>query len=172
MWNLEKWYRWSYLQSRNRGTDEENKCMDAAAAAAAPAESLQSCLTLWPHTRQPTPVPGILQASTLEWVAVSFSNAWKWKMKGKWLSWVRLFTTPWTAAYQAPPSMGFSSKVTGVGCHCLLCDTREAPNWSIDSRNSSGNHSKLLCEHQPTDSKLYMGRQKIQNSQHNIDGEE
>ena len=58
---------------------------------------------------QPTgsPVPGILQARTLEWVAISFSNAWKWKVKVKSLSRVQLFTTPWTAPYQAPPSMGF-----------------------------------------------------------------
>ena len=55
-----------------------------------------------------SPVPGILQARTLDWVAVSFSNAWKWKVKVKSLSRVRLFVTPWTAAYQAPPPMGFS----------------------------------------------------------------
>ena len=55
-----------------------------------------------------SPVPGILQARTLEWVAISFSNAWKWKVKVKLLSHVRLLTTPWTAAYQAPLSMGFS----------------------------------------------------------------
>ena len=55
-----------------------------------------------------SPVPGILQARTLEWVAISFSNAWKWKVKVKLLSRVQLFGTPWTAAYQAPPSMGFS----------------------------------------------------------------
>ena len=62
------------------------------------------------HRWQPTrlPVPGILQERTLEWVAISFSNAWKWKVKGKSLSCVRLFTTQWTAAYQSPPSMGFS----------------------------------------------------------------
>ena len=54
------------------------------------------------------PVPGILQARTLEWVAISFSNAWKWKVKGKLLSRVWLFATPWTEGYQAPPSMGFS----------------------------------------------------------------
>ena len=54
------------------------------------------------------PVPGIVQARTLEWVAISFSNAWKWKVKVKMLSRVRLLATPWTAAYQAPPSMGFS----------------------------------------------------------------
>ena len=78
-----------------------------------------------PQRRQPTrlPVPGILQARTLEWVAISFSNAWKWKVKVKSLSRVRLLATPWTAAYQAPPSLGFSKqeyRSTGVGCHCLL----------------------------------------------------
>ena len=52
-----------------------------------------------------SPVPGILQARTLEWVAISFSNAWKWKVKVKSLSRVRLLATPWTAAYQAPPSI-------------------------------------------------------------------
>ena len=66
--------------------------------------------SVWPHRRQPpgSPVPGILQARTLEWVAISFFNAWKWKVKAKLLSCVRLLATPWTAAYQAPPSMGFS----------------------------------------------------------------
>ena len=54
------------------------------------------------------PVPGILQARTLEWVAISFSNAWKWKVKVKLLSHVWLLATPWTTAYQAPPSIGFS----------------------------------------------------------------
>ena len=81
--------------------------LDTAAAA----KSLQSCLTLCdPRDGSPpgSPVPGILQARTLEWVAISFSNAWKWKVKVKSLSRVQLFTTPWTAAYQAPPSMGFS----------------------------------------------------------------
>ena len=75
------------------------------------AESLQSCLTLCdPIDGSPpgSPVPGILQARTLERVAISFSNAWKWKVKVKSLSHVRLFVTPWTAAYQAPLSMGFS----------------------------------------------------------------
>ena len=67
------------------------------------------------------PVPGILQARTLEWVAISFSNAWKWKVKVKSLSHVQPLATPWTAAHQASPSMGFSRQSTGVGCHCLLC---------------------------------------------------
>ena len=55
-----------------------------------------------------SPVPGILQARTLEWVAISFSNAWKWKVNVKLLSRAQLFATPWTAPYQDPPSMGFS----------------------------------------------------------------
>ena len=55
-----------------------------------------------------SPIPGILQARTLEWVAISFSNAWKWKVKVKSLSCVQLLVTPWTAAYQAPLSMGFA----------------------------------------------------------------
>ena len=83
----------------------------AAAAAAAAAKSLQLCPTLCdPIDGSPpgSPVPGILQARTLEWAAISFSNAWKWKLKMKSLSRVLLFVTPWTAAYQAPPSMGFS----------------------------------------------------------------
>ena len=78
---------------------------------AAAAKSLQSCPTLCnPINGSPpgSPVPGILQARTLEWVAISFSNAWKWKVKVKSLSHVWLFITSWTAAYQAPPSMGFS----------------------------------------------------------------
>ena len=81
------------------------------AVAAAAAKSLQSCPTLCdPIDGSPSgsPVPGILQARTLEWVAISFSNAWKWKVKVKSLSHVWLLETPWTAAYQAPPSMGFS----------------------------------------------------------------
>ena len=65
-------------------------------------------------------IPGILQARILEWVAISFSNAWKRKVKGKSLSRVRLLATPWTAAYQAPLFMDFPGKSTGVGCHCLL----------------------------------------------------
>ena len=73
--------------------------------------SLQLCLTLCdPIDSSPrgSPVSGILQARTLEWVAISFSSAWKWKVKVKSLSHVQPSSTPWTAAYQAPPSMGFS----------------------------------------------------------------
>ena len=74
-------------------------------------KSLQSCPTLCnPIDVSPPgfPIPGILQVRTLAWVAISFSNAWKWKVKVKSLSRVWLLATPWTAAYQAPPSLGFS----------------------------------------------------------------
>ena len=83
-------------------------CFTAASAAA---KSLQSCLTLCdPIDGSPpgSPVFGILQARTLEWAAISFSNVWKWKVKVKSLSHVWPSATPWTAAYQAPPSMGVS----------------------------------------------------------------
>ena len=79
--------------------------------AAAAAKSLQSCPTLCdPIDGSPpsSPDPGILQARTLEWVATSFSNVWKWKVKVKSHGRVWLWATPWTAVYQAPPSMGFS----------------------------------------------------------------
>ena len=85
--------------------------LDVIYSPAAAAKSLQSCPTLCdPGDSSPpgSPVPGILQARTLKWVAISFSNAWKWKVKVKSPSHVQLLVTPWTAAYQAPPSMGFS----------------------------------------------------------------
>ena len=85
---------------------------------AAAAKLLQSCPTLCdPINSSPTgsPVPGILQARTLEWVAISFSNAWKWKVKVKSLSHVQLSAIPWTAAYQAPPPMGFSRQEYWTG---------------------------------------------------------
>ena len=88
-------------------------CVHSIYTSAAVAKSLQSCLTLCdPIDGSPpgSPVPGILQARTLEWVAISFSNAWKWKVKGKSPSHVWLLVIPWTAAYQAPLSMGFSRR--------------------------------------------------------------
>ena len=112
-------------------------CLVAAAA-----KSLQSCPTLCDPIDGSPPgsaVPRILQARTLEWVAIAFSIVWKWKVKVKLLSRARLVATPWTSAYQAPPSMGFSrqeywsglplptrplhpwdflGKSTGVACHC------------------------------------------------------
>ena len=80
--------------------------LDAAAA-----KSLQSCPTLCDPIDSSPPgssVPGILQARILEWVAIYFSNTWKWKVKVKSLSCVLFLVTPWTVAHQAPPSMGFS----------------------------------------------------------------
>ena len=85
-------------------------------AAAAAAKSFQSCLTLCDSidgSPPGSPIPGILQAGTLEWVVISFSNAWKWKVKS--LSRVWLVVTPWTAAHQAPPSMGFSRQEYWTG---------------------------------------------------------
>ena len=96
---------WHFLD--HSGNANPGQSMSAAA------KSLQSGPTLCdPRDGSPpgSPVPGILQARTLEWVAISFSNAWKWKVKMKSLSRVQLFATPWTAAHQAPPSMGFSKQ--------------------------------------------------------------
>ena len=84
---------------------------ESACNAAAAAKSLQSCPTLCdPVDGSPpgSPIPGILQAKTMEWAAISFSNAWKWKVKVKSLSHVWLLVTPWMAAHQAPPPMGSS----------------------------------------------------------------
>ena len=95
-------------------TKQRSDDMNAAAAA----KSLQSCPTLCdPIDGSPpgSPVPGILQARTMEWVAISFSSAWKWKVKVSLLSGVRLFATPWTAAHQAPLSMRFSRQVYWSG---------------------------------------------------------
>ena len=88
--------------------------------------------SVWSHRRQSpgSPVAGILQAGTLEWVAISFSNAWKWKVKVKSLSCVRLLVTPWTAAYQAPPSMEFSRQEYWSGLPLLTCKSQ----WSSEKR--------------------------------------
>ena len=101
------------LKSLLMKVKEETEKVGLKPAAATAAKSLQSCPTLCnPIDGSPpgSPVPRILQARTLEWVAISFSNALKWKVKVKPLSRARLLATPWTAAYQAPPSMGFSSQ--------------------------------------------------------------
>ena len=113
-WDLQAFW----LKNKNQPTtyscgvslSEKQLCKSVFSAATA-AKSLQSCPTLWdPIDSSPpgSPVPGILQARTLEWVSISFSNAWKWKVKVKSLSCVQLSATPWTTAYQAPPSIAFS----------------------------------------------------------------
>ena len=97
--NLKR-FRWTIISSLSNQLLYQ--CTYHATAAA---KSLQLCPTLCdPIDGRPpgSSVPGILQARTLEWVAISFSNAWKWKEKVKSLSSVRLLATPWTAAYQAP----------------------------------------------------------------------
>ena len=113
--------------------------------AAAAAKLLQSCLTLCdPRDGSPpgSPVPGILQARTLEWVAIAFSNAWQWKVKVKSLSRVWLLATPWTAAYQAPPPMGFSRQEYWSGVLlpslCLLLESSiwvKGTAFSLDFQN-------------------------------------
>ena len=108
-------------------------------APAAAAKLLQSCPTLCdPTDGSPpgSPIPGILQARTLEWVAMSFSNAWKWNVKVKSLSRVRLLATPWTAAYQAPLSMGFSRQEDWSGVP--LPSPLEGSKWlsEIDTQSN------------------------------------
>ena len=106
------------------------------------AKSLQSCPTLCDpidSSLPGSPVPGILQARTLEWVAISFSNAWKWKVKVKSLSRVWLFKTPWTAAYQAPPPMGFSRQEYWSGV--------PLPSLQYCFRTFNNNLSSLFCCH-------------------------
>ena len=117
-------------------TSHSNKTCNAPAFLCY-AKSLQLCPTLCdPIDGSPpgSPIPGILQARTLEWVAISFSNAGKWKVKVKLLSHVRLLATPWTAAYQAPPFMGFSRQEyrSGVPLPSL---TSLLTSWQI-SNNS------------------------------------
>ena len=116
------------------------------------AKSLQSCPTLCdPIDGSPpgSPNPGILQARILEWVAISFSNAWKWKVKVKSLSRVRLLATPWTAAYQAPLSMGFARQEYWSGLplmaiiYGLLPDKLLCP-WNFLGKNTGVGSLSLL----------------------------
>ena len=124
--------------SPHQTSDSVFLILDPAVAAAA-AKSLQLCPTLCDPidgSAPGSPVPGILQARTLEWVAISFSNSWMWKVKVrkkvKVLSRVRLSATPWTAAFQAPLSMEFSRQEYWSGCHCL---SSAFSCWKIISKN-------------------------------------
>ena len=112
----------------------------SAAAAAAAAKSLQSCSTLCdPIDGSPpvSPIPGIFKARTLEWVAISFSNAWKWKVKVKSLSRFRPSATPWTEAFQDPLSMGFSRQEYWSGVPL------PSPIWSARVVQFAGTESGL-----------------------------
>ena len=122
----------------------------------ATAKSLQLCLTLCnPIDGSPpgSPIPGILHARTLEWVAISFSSAWKWKLKVKSLNRVWLFATPCTAAYQAPPSMRSSrqdywSRVplsSPVGCPILLWSHGLWPNMLLSPWDFPGKNTVAGC---------------------------
>ena len=119
-----------------------NYVLLCSAGAAAAAKLLQSCPTLCdPIDGSPpgSPVPGILQARTLEWVAISFSSAWKWKLKVKSLSHVQLLVTSWTAPYQAPPSMGFSRQEYWSGVPLpspLLCSVGSNSFWPHGQRTT------------------------------------
>ena len=118
--------------------------MEVWSAAAAAAKLLQSCPTLCDPIDGSSPgstVPGILQARTLEWVAVFFSSAWKWNVKVKLLSCVQLLVTPWTAAYQAPPSMGFSRQEYWSGLPLPSLEEWSGPEQMI---HASWNHKKLV----------------------------
>ena len=120
--------------------------------AAAAAKSLQSCPTLWdPIDGSPpgSPVPGILQARTLEWVATSFSNAWKWKVKVKLLNRVWLPATPRTAAYQAPPSMGFPRQEYWSGLPSPSPHRRAGPILFSYNLNSWNGEQIKLFEDKP-----------------------
>ena len=109
---------------------------------------LQSCPTLCdPIDGSPpgSPVPGILQARTLEWAAISFSNAWKWKVEVKSLSHVWFLATPWTTAYQAPSPMGFSrQEFMSVQIFIVY--------FSIDSESEVAQSCPTLCN--PVDCSL------------------
>ena len=118
-------------------------------SAAATAKSLQLCPTLCdPIDGSPpgSPVPGILQARTLDWVAICFSNAWKGKVKVKSLSCVRLLATAWTAAYQAPPSRGFSRQEywSGVPLPSLCCSLWGCKESDMTERLNWLNHVQAL----------------------------
>ena len=126
-------------------------------AAAAAAKSLQLC----PTPRDPidgsppgSPVLGILQARTLEWVAISFSNAWKWKVKVKSLSRVQLFATLWTAAYQAPPSMGFSRQEYWSGLPLPSPKMVERAKWNNAQKGLA--MSQLIAGWQLSDGGLFI----------------
>ena len=116
--------------------------------AAAAAKALQSCPTLCDPIDGSPPgsaVPGILQARTLEWVAISFSNAWKWKEKVKSLSHIRPSATPWTAAYQAPLSMGFSRYEYWSGMPLPSPRERAVWKWAVRRTNKiNSNHPFCL----------------------------
>ena len=140
-WKSKHLVSWEIPQGDRKGLDFwwwvwkiDGKVQNSHAAATA--KLLQLCPTLCdPRDGSPpgTPVPGILQARTLEWAAISFSNVWKWKVKVKSLSPIRLSATPWTAAHHAPPSMGLSRQENWSGVPL------PSPNFPLASYFTHGN---------------------------------
>ena len=138
-----KWTGWS-----SHGYQSTFFFSHPAAAAAAAAKSCQSCPTLCDPINGSPPgsaVSRILQVRTLEQVAISFSNAWKWKVKVKSLSHVRVLATPWTAAYQAPPSMGFSSQEYWSGLPLSSSQPPYPGQHQMDSKGTMVAGIKFTC---------------------------
>ena len=136
---------WHCTGDSEQGHPHGKKCKKAKWLSEA-AKSLQSCPTLCdPIDGSPpgTAIPGILQARTLEWVVISFSSAWKWKVKVKLLSHVQLLATPWTAAYQAPPSMGFCRQEYWSGVPSASPYFTRIVNEIGTSKNSLSNYPSL-----------------------------
>ena len=124
----------------------------------AAAKSLQSCPTLCNPMDCSPPglsIHGILQARTLEWAAISFSNAWKYKVKVKSLNRVRLLATPWTAAHKAPPSMGFS------GQQYWSTIQPEILTISTTTKTVSLKYSGLNIQHIQSNNKCYINTNKV-----------
>ena len=140
-------YKMKFWRSEGRHGDYNEQHVTSAAAAA---QSRQSCPTLCdPIDASPpgSPVPGILQARTLEWVAISFPSAWKWKVKVKSLSHVWLLATPWTAAYQAPPSMGFPRQEHWSGVPLPLCTSNLQKEYNLSFHTHTHNYvSWWMCD--------------------------
>ena len=109
----------------------------------------QSCPTLCDpidSSPQGSPIPGILQARILEWVAISFSNLWTWKVKVKSLSRFRLLATPWTAAQKAPPSMEVAAAAKSCQLCPTLCDPIDgSPPGSPSPWDSPGKNTGVGC---------------------------
>ena len=128
-----------------------------SACNAGAAKAFQLCPTLCDPTDgslPDSPIPGILQARTMEWVAISFSSAWKWKVKVKSLSRVRLLVTPWTEAYQAPPSMGFSRQEywSGVPLPSPMQETWvQLLGWEDPLEEGMESHSSIPAQRIPID---------------------
>ena len=106
-WVPKSWWFWTVVLEKTLESPLDSKEIQLLLLLLSCFSRVQLC-AIQDDSPPGSPVSGILQAGTLEWVSISFSNAWKWKVKVKSLSRVRLLATPWTAAYQAPPPMGFS----------------------------------------------------------------